>query len=121
MPGHEYCSRYHYPVTVFDEIATDPTPSKNHYHYHWFPEFNAFAKGLWESGPLSLNYEMVSEEEGDTTGWREAMSKRVLGPSVTTEYWDIWNMTVTRPDAHVGNNGRDCLHVRDSTSYMEVI
>lgn len=113
LPGHEYCMRYHYPVTMFEEIARDPTPSKNHYHYHWFPEFNAFAKGLWDGGQFSLNLKSTSNEQLGTLEWRSNGRS-----SVTTEYWDVWNMAVTRPDAHVGNDGKDCLHV--SVEYSSI-
>ncbi|KIM24790.1 hypothetical protein M408DRAFT_229202 [Serendipita vermifera MAFF 305830] len=121
MPGHEYCTRYHYPVTLFDDIAKDPTPSKNHYHYHWFPKYNAFAKGLWDEGPLSLSRNRMQEVDIDILKSRGGPAKREPEASVATEYWDVWNMTVTRPDAHVGNNGRDCLHFCPAGVYYWVV
>lgn len=117
MPGHENCERYHYPVTRFDEAAQDPTGRRNKtYHWHWFPEYNAFAKELWGDGPLSPD-SIAGQTKGGVK-W-QAKTDRVGDTSVETEYWDIWNLSATRPDAHIAWQGHfaDCLHVRFSTDY----
>jgi hypothetical protein len=113
MPGHENCYKFHYPVTKFDAAAKDPTGNRNKtYHWHWFPDYNAFAKELWGDGLFSINHSGTRlDEEQDDFEIRANLGKR--GAALTTEYWDIWNLSATRPDAHIAWNGNhvDCLHV----------
>ena len=118
MPGHENCHKYHYPVTYFDQVAQDPTGERNRtYHWHWFPEYNEFARELWGSGALSLG---DLSNRGEEVLERGVSSTTEREPStVITEYWDIWNMSATRPDAHIAWNGHfvDCLHVSLQDAY----
>jgi len=113
MSGHENCDRFHYPVTRDHPVAKNPTGTRNRtYHWHWFTEYNAFAKELWGYGPLALNHNGVSPRSGgDDLEWRAKVKKG--GRTITTGYWDVWDMSVTRPDAHIAWNGNsvDCLHV----------
>jgi hypothetical protein len=113
MPGHENCHKFHYPVTSFDRAAIDPTGERNKtYHWHWFAEYNSFAKGLWGDGPIALNRSRTNLH-GDQDDLERRANANKRGLALTTEYWNIWNLSATRPDAHISWNGNhvDCLHV----------
>ena len=87
IPGHEHCENYRDPVPPTHEIALDPTGErKQTWGWHLFPDFNAITKA-----------DFSHQKRG----------------SVRIEYWDVWEMGATRPDAHVAWTGSffDCLHV----------
>src|SRR5258706_9428760 len=88
IPGHEHCENYRDPVPPTHEIALDPSGErKQTWGWHLFPDFNVITKA-----------DFSHQKRG----------------SVQIEYWDVWKMGATRPDAHVSWTGGffDCLHVR---------
>lgn len=83
-----------------DPLAQNPTG--NHtgtYHWHYFVEYNEVARDTWGRGKFALGIGDVDSEGASR--------------NLTTEYWDVWNLGATRPDAHVAWTGKheDCLHV----------
>lgn len=90
LPGHKNCINYTEPVSPSDPIAVDPTGERgNTFRWHLFPEYNRLARDAFNGR---------KNEEGN----------------VQLNYFDVWEMSATRPDAHVGSlagNTNDCLHV----------
>jgi hypothetical protein len=87
IPGHEHCENYRDPVPPTHEIALDPTGErKQTWGWHLFPGFNAITEA-----------DFSHQKRG----------------SVRIEYWNVWEMGATRPDAHIAWTGGffDCLHV----------
>jgi len=87
IPGHEHCENYHDPVLPTHEISLEPTGErKQTWGWHLFLDFNAITRA-----------DFSHQNRG----------------SVQIEYWDVWEMGATRPDAHVAwvGSGFDCLHV----------
>ena len=112
LPGHNDCDKKLYPVTKYDESAINPTgDNKGPYHWHWFPQYNAIARQLWGGGQWSVgsNPRLKVEDKWEK---RDQMSDP-WGSGIVTDYWDVWNLAATRPDAHVAwaNKFNDCLHV----------
>jgi len=84
-PAHQHCNNYSEPITLTSSAAINPTPEEHLYGWHLFPEYNRMARKLFGSSKHN-----------------------------NTRYFDIWPLSVTRPDAHAGwhNTDFDCLHVR---------
>ncbi|KAG8905646.1 hypothetical protein FRB99_008487 [Tulasnella sp. 403] len=87
-PGHEGCEGYHTPVSATDQITRPVEVRTNSYGWHLFPRYNDLA--------------------------RKSFSSFYAGGLDGIAYWDIWNMSAVRPDAHVGYSvtNWDCMHVR---------
>lgn len=82
-PAHQHCNNHSDPITLTSSAAINPAPEKHLYGWHLFPEYNRMARELFGSSKHN-----------------------------NTRYFDIWPLSVTRPDAHIGwhNNDFDCLH-----------
>ncbi|KAG8897525.1 hypothetical protein FRB99_008111 [Tulasnella sp. 403] len=82
-PGHFGCKDYHQPVQPGDPITL---PKKHHQSWHIFGPYNDIAKSIIP--PL----------------------KNSTLNQIT--FFDIWDMSVLRPDAHIGylGWGFDCIH-----------
>lgn len=111
LPGHKDCEKKLYPVTKYDDAAVHPTgPFTGPYHWHWFPQYNDVARELWGLGRWSVRSKSRSTIEDK---WeRRHLSQDSWGSGIVTDYWDVWNLAATRPDAHVAwaNRFMDCLH-----------
>ncbi|KAG8902060.1 hypothetical protein FRB99_004851 [Tulasnella sp. 403] len=85
-PGHEGCKEYHAPLSAADPITQLVEARTNAFGWELFPRYNDLARKSF-----SLFYE---------------------GGSDGISYWGIWNMSVVRPDAHIGFSGKfwDCMH-----------
>ncbi|KAG8907472.1 hypothetical protein FRB99_004048 [Tulasnella sp. 403] len=84
-PGHEKCETFHTPATLGEPITQ---PIQNTRSWHIFPQYNDIARNAFPYYLDNVNH---------TAG---------------LQFWDIWNMSVVRPDAHLGWTGTafDCIH-----------
>ena len=84
-PAHQHCNNHSDPITLTSSSAINPAPEEHLYGWHLFPEYNRMARELFGSSKHN-----------------------------NTRYFDIWPLSVMRPDAHIGWHGNnfDCLHVR---------
>lgn len=82
-PAHQHCNNHSAPITLTSSAAINPAPEEHLFGWHLFPEYNRMARELFGSSKHN-----------------------------NTRYFDIWPLSVVRPDAHIGwhNNDFDCLH-----------